>query len=149
MTKIDFIDTLRRSISPVDDYNFINETIEYYQNYIEVEVRKGRTESEVLADLGDPRLIAKSILASKGIGNSAVNEEEKDNSSNDEKILINTKSGKQLMMPLWLVKALGIATCVGVVAVAGYIVYKLLPLLAVMCIAVAAVLIFRFFKDNF
>ena len=36
--------------------------LEYYSSYIDDEVRKGKTEEEVLEALGDPRLIAKTIV---------------------------------------------------------------------------------------
>ena len=38
--------------------------IQYYQGYIDGEMRKGKTEEEILDELGDPMLIAKTILES-------------------------------------------------------------------------------------
>lgn len=35
--------------------------VSYYQEYIEIEMRKGRTEKEVMEELGSPRLLARSI----------------------------------------------------------------------------------------
>ncbi len=35
--------------------------VSYYQEYIELEVRKGRREEEVIQELGSPRLIGKNI----------------------------------------------------------------------------------------
>ena len=63
MSKQEFIEGLRRSISSINDYTFVNDTISYYENYIESQIRMGRTEMEVMEELGDPRLIAKSIKA--------------------------------------------------------------------------------------
>lgn len=146
MNKVEFVDSLRRSISAVGDYNFINETVEYYQSYIETEVRKGKSEAEVLSELGDPKLIAKSILASKGIGGAGVTEEEKTESPEGDKVTINTRRGKQFVMPLWMIKGLGIATIVGVVALLGLIIKALWPIIFV---GAAAVLIYKFIRDNF
>lgn len=42
MTKLEFTESIRRNIASVGDYNFINDTVEYYQNYIETAVAKGR-----------------------------------------------------------------------------------------------------------
>ena len=39
----------------------INEQIDYYDKYISDEIKKGKTEKEVIDELGDPRLIAKTI----------------------------------------------------------------------------------------
>lgn len=145
MTKIEFTDILRRNISSVNDYTFVNDTVDYYLNYIETEIRKGRTEEEVLAELGDPRLIAKSILASKGIGGKVV-EEENNPSTEKETVSFTTRKGKQFAMPIWAAKGLGIVAGITTIAVVGFIAVKLLPII---CIGVVAVLIYRFIRDNF
>ena len=36
--------------------------VRYYEDYIQAQVRGGRSEQEVLAELGDPRLIARTLL---------------------------------------------------------------------------------------
>ena len=40
----------------------VTENLNYYEDYINTEIRKGRSEEEVLAGLGDPRLIARTIV---------------------------------------------------------------------------------------
>ncbi len=40
----------------------LNENMRYYEEYIHSQVRSGKTEQEVLNELGDPRLIAKTII---------------------------------------------------------------------------------------
>lgn len=146
MNKTEFVDTLRRSISSVSDYAFVNETIDYYQNYIETAIRQGRSEEEVMEELGDPRLIAKSILASRGIGNVSDTMEEDAVSNDANKVHISTRSGKQFMVPVWLAKVGLVAGLVAVVVLVGALAIKLLP---VICVGVLAVLIYRFFRDNF
>jgi len=57
-----FIDTLRRALyGKVDDYTLADH-LRYYENYISQEIARGRSEQEVLDELGDPRLIARTIL---------------------------------------------------------------------------------------
>lgn len=57
-----FIDTLRRSLyGKIDDYTLADH-VQYYENYIAQEMSGGRSEQEVLEELGDPRLIARTIL---------------------------------------------------------------------------------------
>ena len=144
MTRDEFINILRRNIAPINDYQFINETIEYYQSYIETEIRKGSSESEVLDSLGDPRLIAKSIMASHGIGgNESYEEAEPENMENT--VHITTKRGKNINLPAWMAKACGIAIGVGVVIVVGFVAVKLLP---VICVCVLVGLIYKFIRDN-
>lgn len=36
--------------------------VQYYRNYIEEEQRKGRSEDDILNELGDPHLIARTLL---------------------------------------------------------------------------------------
>ena len=147
MTKNEFTETLRRHISSVGDYNFVNETVEYYQNYIEMEMRAGRTEEEVLDELGDPRLIAKSIMASHGMGSEdIIDDEPAQSASSPEVFTIRTKTGKQVNLPIWLAKTAGIAIAVGAIALIGFLAVKLLP---VICVAVLAYLVVKFIKDNF
>ncbi len=42
--------------------NVIEENIRYYDEYIRTEAAKGLTEDEVIGSIGDPRLIAKTIM---------------------------------------------------------------------------------------
>ena len=62
MNKEQFIDTLRRALyGKIDDYT-LQDHIRYYEDYIRQEMGKGRTEQEVLQELGDPRLLARTIV---------------------------------------------------------------------------------------
>lgn len=67
MTKSEFLDGLRRALFSTNSESLINENIAFYSSYIDEEVRKGRSEEEVLDELGDPRLIARSIKDAEGI----------------------------------------------------------------------------------
>ncbi len=40
--------------------------VQYYRNYIEEEQRKGLSEEDILNELGDPRLIARTLLDAEG-----------------------------------------------------------------------------------
>lgn len=62
MTKKEFIQQLRRSLSGRLDSTVISEHAEYYEEYIEILVRKGQEEEKVVEELGSPALLAKSIL---------------------------------------------------------------------------------------
>lgn len=68
MTKQQFIQELSECLlNEVDSQEYRN-SIEYYSRYIEEEIRKGRSEEEVISELGSPRLIAKTIIDAQ-IGN--------------------------------------------------------------------------------
>lgn len=61
MTRQEFTEQLRIALQGTIPQKRLNEHLRYYDNYIMEEARKGRTEEQVVADLGDPRLIAKTI----------------------------------------------------------------------------------------
>lgn len=66
MTKQEFVDGLTTALNVTGDIRLINENRQFYNDYIDGEIAKGRTETEVLDELGDPRLIAKSIMDAGG-----------------------------------------------------------------------------------
>ncbi len=62
MSRQDFLQRLREALLGEVPGNVIEENIRYYDDYISTEVRKGSAEDEVIASIGDPRLIAKTIM---------------------------------------------------------------------------------------
>lgn len=69
MTKKEFLGGLKSSLSGRVDTSVVAENINYYEDYINTQVRMGRSEAAVVKELGDPRLIARSIAdASKYAG---------------------------------------------------------------------------------
>lgn len=61
MRKDEFLQMLRRDLNGDVPPAVMEENIRYYDSYITEEVNKGRSEEEVIAEIGDPRLIAKNI----------------------------------------------------------------------------------------
>lgn len=74
MIKKDFITKLRRALASKLDSAKIAEHASYYEEYIEIQVRKGKEEWQVTEELGDPALLAKSILNAERDGGSHLNE---------------------------------------------------------------------------
>ncbi len=71
MNRTEFIEKLQRALAGGLNSRQVTENVRYYQEYIDMEIRKGQSEAEVLAGLGDPRLLAKSIIeANKRAGRS-------------------------------------------------------------------------------
>ena len=62
MSRLKFLKVLKESLSMSLDKNAIDAQIKYYDDYISNEIKNGKTEKEVLDELGDPRLIAKTIM---------------------------------------------------------------------------------------
>lgn len=62
MSKQEFLERLSEALREAMDDRSAYEHISYYSGYIDDEIRKGRSEEEVVSELGNPRLIAKSII---------------------------------------------------------------------------------------
>ena len=63
MNSQEFLDKLRLALSGQITANQVEENIAYYREYISAQIRMGQSEDIVLRNLGDPRLIAKSIIS--------------------------------------------------------------------------------------
>lgn len=76
MNKREFLQKLREYLSYELPQRYVEKNLRYYNDYIDKEAKKGRTQRDILDDLGDPQLIAKSIIdaaksGSDGIPNTA------------------------------------------------------------------------------
>jgi len=132
MDKQEFIHSLRQQLSDIDDYTYVNDTIEYYQDYIETRMRKGESESVILNELGNPGLIAKSIKASRD----EITTTERSASIDDETATA-TGNGiykgifKFLNLPGWLLKLILGASVVAMLVLAFLVLQWLFPVIVV------------------
>lgn len=62
MTKAEFLEVLREKLTGEVSASEMNHTIRYYDEYISEAVSSGKTEAQVLEELGSPLLIAKTII---------------------------------------------------------------------------------------
>ena len=62
MNKTEFLDTLGRRLAQVLPTAKVQEHVAYYERYIREQTAGGKTEKQVLEELGDPLLIARSIM---------------------------------------------------------------------------------------
>lgn len=128
MNKIEFIEGLKAYLEPEVDTATVRENIEYYRNYISEEVSKGRTEAEVVNELGDPWLIARTIIELyEGEGKERISGEDRESygSSYDEE---RSFSGGSLWN--YLLKMVVLMLVIGVIfAVMAGLVRILLPIL--------------------
>ncbi len=67
MDRREFLEKLRSALSGKVSAGVIAENLDYYEDYINTEVRKGKSEEQVLSSLGDPRLLAKTIAETSGM----------------------------------------------------------------------------------
>jgi len=131
MTKQEFLEQLQRALgSRVSSY-VVNENVFYYEEYIATQVRAGKNESDVIAELGDPRLLARSIAdADKRAGKvegECIDEEITDQGEG---------SVKRYNIPGWLITTGIVLLVVLVLSAVFKVVTVLLPLIIPVAIIV-------------
>ena len=66
MDRNEFVSTLRAALTGGVAPAVVEDNVRYYRNYISQEIASGKSEKEVLEELGDPRLIARTITETQG-----------------------------------------------------------------------------------
>ena len=149
MNKIEFVEQMRRSLSSIDDYTFVNDTVAYYEDYIESHIRMGKSEEQVMQELGDPRLIAKSILASHETENETQEDGtyyKRENPYGDKALrTVLNFNGKVIQMPSWLLKILSVLAAFVIIVLLFTVLRILSPFLIVGC---AGYMIYRLISGS-
>ena len=113
MSKQEFIEKMRIALSGQIPAGLIEENLQYYEEYINSQIRLGQEESTVMQSLGDPRLIAKSIItANKDKSNTSGNDNRERQSDVEN---YNSETDAQDMLKVIRVRgclAAGIILCV-------------------------------------
>lgn len=155
MEKMEFLNVLRIHIQGVDDIAFVNDTMNYYENYIETEIRKGKSEEEVINKLGDPRLIAKSILASRSVESETegYNESMGDEGTpfvDDKRLLFTTKKGRVVKIPLALLKWGGLAVGITVIVLFAMLALRIIGFfMPIICLILLVSIVINFFRNMY
>ncbi len=145
MNRTEFIDRLQRALAGTLDSSQVAENVRYYQDYINGEVQKGKTEEEVIASLGEPRLLAKSIIeASKRTGGGETVHETYDEEygtvTGDE-----VQNGKTIKMPGWLLTLIVVVVLLLVIGVVFSVVGVLAPIIIPVLVVI---LVIRLIQDR-
>lgn len=132
MDKYEFIRQLNAALKGRVSNGELNDTIAYYEDYIDTEIKKGRTEEEVVEALGSPRLLAKTIAQTRGAGQGK--------SSYDGEEYGGQKETGQIYeggsgIPLWLSGIVILLIVVFIIALVLKMIVLLAPVLAVGCLA--------------
>ena len=98
-----YIPKLDKSLEELSkmSYQEVNEHIEYYENYFDTELAHGKSEREILEKLGDPRLIAKTILQTSGDGTEH-GDGETENGRKSGRRWRRSENGRVFHIPGWL-----------------------------------------------
>lgn len=145
MSKQEFLDSLRRSLSGGLETQQINEHIRYYSEYIDSQIRMGVSENEVMASLGEPRLIAKTLLGMEGV-ESVTEEYVEDDLKREDNYRYFNINGKILKIPGWLFTVL---ICVISFCVLTFVFALMTRLLPFFFMIMFGVMIYRFFRNVF
>lgn len=62
MNRYEFTSALRAALNGKVPATTVEDNVRYYEEYIEVQLRQGKSEEEALSALGDPRLLARTII---------------------------------------------------------------------------------------
>ncbi|MCR5460896.1 MAG: DUF1700 domain-containing protein [Acetatifactor sp.] len=143
MNKNEFLNQLQVSLNGKLKASQVEDNIQYYNDYVEEQMRRGRTEKEIMETLGSPRLIARTILDASKESERIIAETESFGSDqtvpeNDGAFRTRTNVpwlAKFLMAPKWVRTACGIVTLVGVCAVVIFLLKFLFPFLVILLIA--------------
>ena len=149
MTREDFISELRSALSGEVSQLELNDNINYYEQYFNEQERRGRTVEEILEELGNPRLIARTIIdtSDKMTGDESYQTE---NEEEDNRIHFNVngqdyhKSIRNAKVAIWMIIIIALLVIIGVIAIIANVIGFLAPVLVpLLLIAVAIRLITR------
>lgn len=151
MSKQEFIQGLREALAGEIPAERVQENVRYYNDYIDSEVRNGKSEEEVIAEIGDPRWIAKTIIdvtleagggkygtQSEAYQNSYTDESGQDPYRNREKDSIHYYD-----LNRWYVRLGVLLVVVTIFTLIGGLLSLLIPMMPVIGLIILAVLIVR------
>ncbi len=141
MTKTEFLSQLKRELTGNINPQAVQENIEYYDRYIMDEVRSGKSEEDVVQILGDPWVLAQTLI---GVKNSA------DEIYEDvEKTYSHMGGVARKEKSMWWKKLLGILFVIMIILCVVAIMTGLIRLLAPVFLPVAIVmLVIRLIKGR-
>lgn len=155
MNKEEFLQGLQSTLSGEVSPAVARENLNYYNDYIQTEINKGRSEAEVMEELGNPRLIARTIIdTTPGAGTSSY--ESYNNGSTDstgqyqeehrrQSSRQNTGNPHYYNLSKWYWKILGIVLVIVVFTVIIAVVSGLISLVMPMLPVIGMVILIMWF----
>lgn len=132
LNKEEFITRLQHSLAGALPGVQVAEHVRYYREYIDSEIRKGRGEAEVLAQLGDPRLLAKSMIEAGKAGTangSAQGYEEEMAEDVQDAGYDRTGRVRRVMLPGWMMLLILVMVVLIVIGLVGSVLYIFGPVI--------------------
>lgn len=140
MTKREFLDGLRAALGNDLQGPVIQDNVNYYNGYISDEVGKGRREEDVIAELGDPWVIARTIIDA-GEGQSGAGYQEEYGYGTQQNAYGDTGKGRVRVFgrTSWWKRLLFVLGVIGVIMIITAVVGGIVSLLAPVVIPVIVV----------
>lgn len=149
MSKEEFLNGLQTALNGDLPQGKVLYHVRYYQDYIEAQMRSGRTEEEVVAELGAPQWIAKTLIDTDD-GNAQNTYDEdyevvygQEEEEPYEKNPYIKKRTYKLDMTTWYGKLLVILTAIAFIALLLFVIGTVVPIIIVVCLVMYVISIFR------
>lgn len=149
MSRSEFLETLRSQLTGQMHEGKVAAHVRYYEDYIQSQVRGGRSEQEVLAELGDPRLIARTLLDTDPDTGQESYEEYSTYSDGD--VDSQQTTGRHVHVwrfDTWYSKALGILILLIIVFVVFHILTIVLPFFIMLAVVLLVISMIRNIRDS-
>lgn len=141
MNRIEFLEKLKVALENDLSGQVVQDNIKYYDQYITDEMRSGKTEQEVLELLGDPWMLARTIIDSPANSGDAYTYDSKEQVYSSEERPKNDNSLHIMRLDTWWKKFLIILCVLGVFGVIISLVTGIISLLAPIALPVIMILI--------
>lgn len=144
MTRSEFMDSLHRTLAGSLTSSTVNENMRYYEEYFDTQLRMGQSEEDIVAELGDPRLLAKTIIQTSRYQTQNYGSAQEYNEVYEDGSRENAQDGgngsfspKIYRMPGWLLLVLAVLLVFVVINIVGSVVSMFLPILIpLICVTV-------------
>lgn len=149
MTRSEFMDSLHRALAGSLTSSTVNENMRYYEEYFDTQLRSGQSEAEIVSGLGDPRLLAKTIIQTskyQAQNYSSIDREydEVYEDGSQENGQGRSYASKIYRMPGWLLLVLIVVLAFAVTNIVGSVVSIFLPIIIpVLCVTIIVRLVQR------
>ena len=143
MTKQDVLDRLRMALSGRVSPSLVEENVVYYEEYINTQIRLGKSEALVMETLGDPRLIAKTIITTNDTTTEQTSYDYQEVSAETDLVARLKRWLSNVHIPGWVWAIVMGVLFIAVVSVVFSIISFLLPILLPIILVVFLIKLFR------
>ena len=140
MSRNEFMEKLKEALEMDLSSRKVEEQVAFYRQYINEEIGKGRTDAEVLEELGDPWVIARNILSTEEMETSGEYVYEESGNAY-EKNDASHNNVRVFQIDSWWKKALVLVVVLGILCLIFSIVTGIVRLIAPIAIPVILIIL--------